>query len=114
MNKTEFVQSFAPEALLLNNHDNAILGVGSRCGMPTVAIYDAEMIRCNFRLESGMSEHDAIEFFNFNVAGAYLGENTPIFVELYDTGNLLQQIKKLKEENTKLLLKIAEHEAREY
>jgi len=28
----------------------------------------------------GMSEDDAVEFFDFNVLGAYVGERTPIFV----------------------------------
>jgi hypothetical protein len=28
----------------------------------------------------GMSEDDAIEYFDFNVSGAYVGEKTPIWV----------------------------------
>jgi hypothetical protein len=28
-----------------------------------------------------MSEEDALEHFDFNVSGAYVGEKTPIYVE---------------------------------
>ena len=29
----------------------------------------------------GMSDIDAIEFFDFNVAGAWVGKSTPVFLE---------------------------------
>ena len=33
-----------------------------------------------------MSYEDAVEFFDYNVAGAYVGESTPIFINnLEDT-----------------------------
>ena len=28
-----------------------------------------------------MSRDEALEFFDFNVSGAYVGENTPVFLE---------------------------------
>jgi hypothetical protein len=31
-------------------------------------------------VEQGMDEDEAIEYFDFNVAGAYVGEKTPIWV----------------------------------
>ena len=31
-------------------------------------------------LRRGMSEEEAVDFFEFNVAGAYMGPNTPMFV----------------------------------
>jgi hypothetical protein len=30
-----------------------------------------------------MDEDEAIEFYEFNVSGAYVGENTPIFVTVF-------------------------------
>ena len=29
----------------------------------------------------GMSDEEAVEYFEFNVTGAWVGENTPIFFE---------------------------------
>jgi hypothetical protein len=31
--------------------------------------------------DDGMSEDEALEFFDFNISGAYVGEGTPVFVE---------------------------------
>ena len=31
-----------------------------------------------------MSKEDAVEFFEFNVVGSYMGDNTPIFIILQD------------------------------
>ena len=31
--------------------------------------------------ESGMSYEDAVEFWEYNQIGAYVGENTPCFIE---------------------------------
>jgi hypothetical protein len=32
-------------------------------------------------IKEGMSEEEAEEYFQFNVEGAWVGENTPIFLE---------------------------------
>ena len=31
----------------------------------------------------GMSEEDAIDFFYYNIVGAYMGEHTPCFAEIF-------------------------------
>lgn len=35
--------------------------------------------KCIEILSKDMSEEDAVEYFNFNVSSAYLGEKTPIW-----------------------------------
>jgi len=64
--------------------DEAIVGVGHRCGEPTVVIYD--MDKCIKILEHDLDCEiwEAIEYFNFNVLGSYLGSYTPIFLEKLD------------------------------
>jgi hypothetical protein len=32
-----------------------------------------------------MSYEEAIEYFEYNVLGAYVGENTPIFIDNFDS-----------------------------
>jgi hypothetical protein len=32
-------------------------------------------------VSKGMTEEDAIEYFDYNVSGAYMGEQTPIWCE---------------------------------
>lgn len=78
-----------PDALFLTEEvfDKAIVGLGHRCGQPSIVVYDAKkVIECY--VERGMSFEDAVEFFEFNTAGAWVGENTPLFVYLPEQEDL--------------------------
>jgi len=63
--------------------DEAFLGLGSRINSPTLAMYDVEKCLDILVKRDGMTYEEAREFFDFNIAGAWLGEYTPIFVETY-------------------------------
>jgi len=106
-----FVAEHNERALFVDGHDNAIIGVGQRCGQLALAVYDNAIIRANLMAE-GMDETDAIEFFEFNILGGWHGAHTPILMEPTET--VMDTIHRLKAENRKLLLRIAEFEAREY
>lgn len=73
--------------LKADGFDEAIIGVGYRCGQPDIIVYDAE--KCvKILMDQGMTEEEAIDYFDFNVVGAWVGEETPIFVrEMYDDEN---------------------------
>ena len=45
-----------------------------------MAVYDYEKCIQVLVERDGMTREDAEEFFDFNVVGAYVGENTPIFL----------------------------------
>lgn len=66
--------------ILLTDLDAALVGIGERIGMPPVAVYDSK--KCiEILIESyDMTYEEALEFFDFNITGAYLGESTPIFI----------------------------------
>lgn len=65
--------------ILADGFDRAVIGVGVRCGQPDVVTYSAD--KCLEILQSGgMSYEDAVEYFEFNVQGAWVGETTPIWV----------------------------------
>lgn len=67
------------ELLLANGFEDALIGTGERCGQPTVAVYDRE--KCIEVLQGqGMSYDEAQEYFDFNVVGAWVGDQTPLFV----------------------------------
>ena len=59
---------------------SAIIGIGGRCGMPDVYIYSYDKMLTVLMEEDSMSERDAIDYLEFNVLGAYVGEDTPIIV----------------------------------
>ena len=68
-----------PDALTADGFDDAFLGFALRCGQPTLVAYDYD--RCiDVLVGRGMSYQEAVEFFEFNVAGAWMGEHTPLFV----------------------------------
>tara|TARA_A100001391_G_scaffold41736_1_gene24034 strand:- start:140 stop:394 length:255 start_codon:yes stop_codon:yes gene_type:complete len=70
-----------PDALFIDGFDNALIGIARRCGSPDVAVYDYE--KCvDVMVDGGMSHDEAVEYMEYNVAGAYVGENGPILVDL--------------------------------
>jgi hypothetical protein len=44
-------------------------------------VYDIDRI-IDILIEDGMSYDDAVEFYQYNIVGSYVGENTPSFVRL--------------------------------
>jgi hypothetical protein len=64
--------------LLADGFDDAFVGIGRQFGRP-IAIYDRT--KCIDILQEDMSEEEAEEYFQYNVEGAWVGENTPIFLE---------------------------------
>jgi hypothetical protein len=77
---TDWIVSHNPDALLADGFEDAIVGVAERCSRPTLVVYDAE--RCIEILveRDGMDPEEAREFFEFNTLGAWMGENTPLFL----------------------------------
>ena len=69
------------ELLLADGFDAALIGTGERCGQPTIAVYDREKCIEVLEKRDGMTQEEANEFFEFNVVGAWVGEQTPIFVD---------------------------------
>jgi hypothetical protein len=65
--------------LFADGFDDAIVGVGSAFGGDLCAIYDADAI-VESLMKQGMDYAEALEFYDFNIAGAYVGEQTPIFM----------------------------------
>ncbi len=67
-----------PDALLMDEYEEALVGIAHRCGQPALAVYDYD--KCIDILSRTMKEDDAVEYFEFNVAGAWVGPNTPIIL----------------------------------
>ena len=74
------IQEFYPDLLLADGFDKAIIGVAQTFNNLSIA-YDKNKIIQILRTRDKMSETDAREYFDFNIAGAYVGEHTPTFIE---------------------------------
>ncbi len=73
------IAAIAPEALLADGFDNALVGI-ARQFTKIVALYDYSTCVKILMKRDGMTQGDAIEFMEYNVLGAWVGENTPAFV----------------------------------
>lgn len=75
----EYIQSQTDEEVLLaDGFDDAFIGLGRIAGT-VIACYDRE--KCIQELMQDVNREEAEEYFEFNVQGAYVGPNTPCFIE---------------------------------
>lgn len=65
------------EILKADGFDDAIIGIEERSGR---LVYDVDMMIHILIKDEEMSEEDAIEYLDYNVIGAYVGEQTPIYI----------------------------------
>lgn len=69
--------------LLADGFESAFVGVGQCFSKQPQAIYDRD--KCIESLVTdGSSLEDAIEYFEFNVQGSWVGEGTPVFVTMHE------------------------------
>ena len=90
MNGKEIKEAIAEEneeALFIDGLDgdkdafnDALIGHGTRCSMNDVAIYDGLKVIEILMSKYDMDSMEAYEWYDYNIIGAYMGENTPIFV----------------------------------
>lgn len=62
-----------------DNCDEAIIGKGVRCGQEPVLVYDYNKLIKVFKKE-GMSEEESMEWIDYNIIGAWIGDDTPIIL----------------------------------
>ena len=69
----------------IDGFDEAILGPALLWNPRVeVLVYDAEKIREILKTRDGMSCDEAREYIEFNIEGAYVGEQTPVLVWTQD------------------------------
>ena len=85
MDIQELVEAYDSEMLIADGFDDAIIGVSERFGRSPIVAYDKDKCIQVLMDRDGMDYEDAIEFFNFNVIGAWVGEGTPEFITVKDS-----------------------------
>jgi len=68
-------------AMLMTGFEEALLGFGRQFNK-TLAVYDRNKCLNILINEHGMDYEGAVEYFEFNVVGSYIGETTPVFITL--------------------------------
>jgi hypothetical protein len=68
-----------PDLLLMDGFDDCIIGICESFGGVPVVAYDYDKVLASLQA-SGMTYEEAVEYHEFNQAGAYVGERTPVFI----------------------------------
>ena len=71
----ERIKELNPEAIIYKGFDKAIVGIDTR---ELRVIYDEDLMIETLMKE--MSYEEAIDYYEFNIASTYLGDNTPIIL----------------------------------
>ena len=76
--KVEQIMEMYPdeEFLFADGFDDAIIGVDE---VNLRVVYDIDEI-INILMRDEMTFDNAFEYYDYNIAGAYVGEKTPVFV----------------------------------
>jgi hypothetical protein len=67
------------DILLVDGFGEALIGITEQFSSPPIAVYDKEKCIRILIDRDGMSHDGAVEFFEFNVQGSWMGERTPTF-----------------------------------
>jgi biotin synthase-related radical SAM superfamily protein len=68
------------EFLKMDGYDDCVEGVVERFGQEPILCYNYNKVIKKL-IKHGMSEEEAVEFFEFNQIGAWVGDSTPCFIK---------------------------------
>lgn len=76
----EFLTDENPDALFADGFDDAILGYTQRMNQPPLVAYSVDKIIEILMERDEMTYEEALEYFDFNIGGGWVGEGTPIWI----------------------------------
>ena len=79
----EEIEEINPEALLCDGFDEAIIGMAERIPLGPIVAYDVDKMLKIMVERDGMTYEEAMEYFGYNILGAWMGENTPVYIQTY-------------------------------
>ena len=80
--REELSEHYGTDLLFADGYDDAIIGVSIGLHSERV-VYSVEKMLDICVKETGESYESSLEWLEYNTFGAYVGENTPIYVEGY-------------------------------
>ena len=91
MNMKDLLEEYLPcsDAMKADGFDDCIIGVTTNRNSLDVLCYSSQKIVTKLMTRDGMGYDEAVEFFEYNMRGAYVGPRTPIYIrELSEEGPL--------------------------
>lgn len=81
-----------PDLLFMDGFDDAIIGyTAHQPGRATVPVYDQSKILAEL-MRQGCTYEEAVEYYEFNIIGAWVGPGTPVVVAWLDTDELGEEL----------------------
>lgn len=68
-------------ALKLDGYDECIIGIAYDQKRGHLIAYSQEKIINTLMKRDGMSNEDAVDYFDYNIADAWMGDGTPIIIQ---------------------------------
>jgi hypothetical protein len=76
----EALEELGETTLLMDGFDEAFIGWSRRINEPLLAVYSYDGLIKVCTERDGMDFEEAVEYVDYNVVGAWVGEQTPIIV----------------------------------
>ena len=76
----EYAEEVEEEIIIYDEFEDAIIGLADWFGMDTSVAYDYDKV-IKILMED-MSYEEAVEYFDFNVIGGWVGDSTPVFIKV--------------------------------
>lgn len=83
----ERIAEIDEEILFADGFEDALLGTSTQFNRGPVALYDWDKCVEILMKRDGMTYEEAVEWMDFNVTGAWFGEQTPAFAHLMKEGD---------------------------
>jgi hypothetical protein len=86
MDVAAYINDIYPEEELMtiDGFDEAFIGVGTVFN-ETITCYDRDRIIGILMERDRLTQEDAEEYLEFNIAGAYMGKKTPILISIVES-----------------------------
>ncbi|BAN59681.1 hypothetical protein N374_gp012 [Bacillus phage phiNIT1] len=81
----EYISEGNETMLFVDGFDEALLGlvnIAGPSGSYEAALYDKDLCINILMRRDGMTEEEAVEYFEYNIANAYVGRGTPAFARI--------------------------------
>lgn len=75
----QYLNETEQNTIIYDNLDNALIGIGNQHTKPPIAIYSLRLI-IETLINDGLTYEEAIEYTDYNITGAWLGEQTPLII----------------------------------
>ena len=75
-----YLQDIDQTVLLADGFDEAFIGVSQRINEPLLAVYSYPKMVETLIFRDGMTYEEAEEYLEYNVIGAWVGEQTPLII----------------------------------